>query len=160
MEIHLRKAFFVIEKKFGPIKANLRYDSIWSHHGVKEALIFRNQTQKKNQQIVTGVLTLYVFSVVPYCIKTSQMVCNASQLTGFYVINRAKEWGVILYFDQKIVVIQDKSNKTIMYWSIYDFILVLKSQQNSSVLWMKLHLSVMILYLWKIKHKVLWFISE
>ena len=47
MEIHLRKAFFVIEKKFGPIKANLRYDSIWSHHGVKEALIFRNQTLKK-----------------------------------------------------------------------------------------------------------------
>ena len=47
MEIHLRKAFFVIEKKFGPFKANLRYDSIWSHHGVKEALIFRNQTQKK-----------------------------------------------------------------------------------------------------------------
>ena len=31
------------------------------------------------------VLTLYVFSVVPYYVKTSQMVYNASQLAGFYI---------------------------------------------------------------------------
>ena len=71
------------------------------------------------------MLTRYVFSVVPYYIKNSQMVCNASQLTGIYVLNRAKEWRVILYFDPKMVVIQDKSNKTIMYWSIYDLYLSL-----------------------------------
>ena len=61
------------------------------------------------------MLTLYVFSVVPYYVKTSQMVCNVSQLTGFYIINRVKKLKIILYFDQKMVIIHDKSNKTIMY---------------------------------------------
>ena len=60
MEIHLRKAFFVTEKKIGPIKTNLRYDSIWSHHRVKEALIFRNQTLKKS-------INRYE-SVNPFCV--------------------------------------------------------------------------------------------
>ena len=43
------------------------------------------------------------------------MVCNVSQLTGFYIINRVKKLKIILYFDQKMVIIHDKSNKTIMY---------------------------------------------
>ena len=37
----------MIKIKNSPIKGYFGYDSIWSHHGVRETLGFRNETDKK-----------------------------------------------------------------------------------------------------------------
>ena len=61
----------MIKKKIGPIKAYFGYDSIWSHHGVREAVGFRNETDKKifYNKLLECVNPLFL-SVVHY-IETS-----------------------------------------------------------------------------------------